>query len=95
MILDANWQVEVYTSSLVGAGTSARVYATLYGDEGRTNEICLNETATSKKNILFQPGSCNTFKLNLPHIGIPHKMRVRHDGTDHSANWHLEKVTST
>ncbi|VDK21875.1 unnamed protein product [Taenia asiatica] len=89
---DANWQVEVYTSNLVGAGTSARVYATLYGDQGKTDEICLNETLTSNRNILFEQGSCNTFKLNLPSIGIPYKVRVRHDGTGHSPSWHLEKV---
>ncbi|KAL5111456.1 Lipoxygenase homology domain-containing protein 1 [Taenia crassiceps] len=89
---DANWQVEVYTSNLVGAGTSARVYMTLYGDRGKTDEICLNETLTSNRNILFQQSSRNTFKLNLPRIGIPYKMRIRHDGTGHSPNWHLEKV---
>ncbi|KAL5969615.1 Lipoxygenase homology domain-containing protein 1 [Taenia solium] len=89
---DANWQVEVYTSNLVGAGTSACVYTTLYGDRGRTDEICLNEALTFNRNILFEQGSCNTFKLNLLTIGIPYKMRIRHDGTGHSPSWHLEKV---
>nr|CDS22644.1 lipoxygenase domain containing protein [Echinococcus granulosus] len=91
-ITDANWQVEVCTSKTVGAGTSARVYATLYGDQGRTDEIWLNEILSSDKSVLFEQGSCNIFKLNLPYIGIPYKMRIRHDGTGHSPNWRPEKI---
>ncbi|VDM22698.1 unnamed protein product [Hydatigera taeniaeformis] len=89
---DANWRVEVYTSNLAGAGTSARVYATLYGDRGRSDELWLNETLASNKNALFQQDSCSIFKLNLPSIGSPYKMRIRHDATGPSPNWHLEKV---
>lgn len=92
---DANWQVEVYTSKIGGASTSARVYMTLYGDQGKTGEVWLNEAYSTDENAFFEQGSSKIFKFNLPHIGTPYKLRIRHDGTANSPNWHLDKVTST
>ena len=91
--LVGNWQAEVFTSKIVGAGTSGGVYLTLYGDRGKSDEVALNEAASVGKNgVFFEQGTCRTFQLNLPPIGIPNKLRIRHAATEHSPNWHLEKV---
>lgn len=78
-----------------GAGTTAKVYMTLYGTLWKTDEIWLSEAFSVDKNPHFDRGTCRIFKLDLPRIGIPTKLRIRHAGTTSSPNWHLEKVSST
>ncbi len=68
---------------------------TLYGQHGKTEEIWLNESVSSDRSARFDQGSCKTFNLNLPYIGRPFKLRIRHDGSGHSPSWHLEKVRAT
>lgn len=76
-------------------GTTAPVYMTLYGDQGKTDEIWLNEAYSADEDAFFDRGSCKIFKLNLPPIGNLSKLRIRHDGTTTSPDWYLEKVHRT
>ncbi|VDL19697.1 unnamed protein product [Hymenolepis diminuta] len=91
-INNADWQVEVYTSEMRDAGTTAPVYMTLYGNQGKTDEIWLNEAYSADKDAFFDRGSCRIFKLNLPPVGDLSKLRIRHDATTTSPDWYLEKV---
>lgn len=50
----------VYTSDVMGAGTSANVYVVLYGSDGATEEVILAETAKKKKDS-FKRGSVDQF----------------------------------
>ncbi|VDD79773.1 unnamed protein product [Mesocestoides corti] len=95
-ISNANWKVEFYTGKLAGSSASARFYLTLYGDQGKTDEILLNEYDSSGNNnynnMNLAQNSCKSFKLNMPPIGVPHKVRIRLDDPGHSLSWHLERV---
>lgn len=50
----------VYTSDMMGAGTSANVYLVLYGCDGATEEIILADTSKKKKDS-FKRGSVDQF----------------------------------
>lgn len=70
-----------------GAGTDAKVFLVLYGRDGKSDEIRLR---SEKK--AFETGACDEFKENIPDVGIPVKLRVRHDNSGSFAAWHLDRV---
>jgi lipoxygenase homology domain-containing protein 1 len=81
------WCVWVYTSDKKGAGTDARVTIVLYGREGKSDDIPLNSRSDT-----FEAGRCDEFKANATDVGIPYKLRVRHDNSGSFASWHLDRV---
>ena len=81
------WNAQVWTSDILGAGTDAKVYMTLYGDKGKSEETILeNETNN------FERGTADRFKVELKSVGKPYKLRIRHDDSKPFSDWHLEKV---
>lgn len=81
------WNVSVYTSDLKNAGTDANVYICMYGDQGKTDEVYLDNKSNN-----FETGKCDSFKISTKKIGIPFKMRIGHDNKGMAAGWHLDKV---
>lgn len=50
----------MYTSDMMGAGTSAHVYIVLYGSDGCTEEVLLADTSKKQKDS-FKRGSVDQF----------------------------------
>ncbi len=87
-ITETIWDVKVSTSDMSGAGTNAKVHMTLYGTEGHSEQLDLeNESDT------FETGQVDLFTVQTPHIGIPTKMRIGHDNAGAAAGWHLHNVS--
>ena len=82
------WYIWIYTSDIRGAGTDAQVYIVLYGREGQTEELELNN-----KSNPFEAGKCDEFKRDFADVGIPYKIRIRHDNQGAFAAWHLDRVS--
>ena len=59
-LADVPYEMTVYTSDLMGAGTSANVYIVLYGSDGATEELMLADTSKKKKDS-FKRGSTDQF----------------------------------
>lgn len=57
---DVPYEITVYTSDVMGAGTSANVYVVLYGSDCATEEVILADTAKKKKDS-FKRGSVDQF----------------------------------
>ena len=57
---DVPYEVTVYTSDMMGAGTSASVYLVLHGSEGTTEEVLLADTSKKKRDS-FKRGSVDQF----------------------------------
>ena len=83
------WCVWVYTSDKKGAGTDAHVTIVLYGREGKSDDIPLKNQSDT-----FEAGRCDEFKVNVSDVGIPYKLRVRHDNSGNFASWHLDRVSA-
>ncbi|XP_071795423.1 lipoxygenase homology domain-containing protein 1-like [Asterias amurensis] len=81
------WNVTVTTSDVSSAGTDANVFFCLYGDEGKSDDIKLENKSDN-----FEKGEQDTFKIEMVPVGKPYKMRVWHDNKGMAAGWHLEKI---
>ena len=60
LLADVPYEMTLYTSDLMGAGTSANVYIVLYGSDGSTEEVMLADTSKKKKDS-FKRGSTDQF----------------------------------
>lgn len=86
------YEITVYTSDVMGAGTSANVYVVLYGSDCATEEVILADTAKKKKDS-FKRGSVDQFVKELDNVGdVIEKIRIGHDNKGITAGWHLDKV---
>ena len=54
------YEITVYTTDMMGAGTSAHVYIVLYGSDGYTEEVLLADTSKKQKDS-FKRGSVDQF----------------------------------
>lgn len=75
------------TSDVSGAGTNANIHMTLYGNEGHSELIAL-ENESDK----FERGQVDHFTIQTPNIGTPTKLRIGHDDSGAASGWHLHKV---
>uniref|UniRef100_A0A1I8I840 PLAT domain-containing protein n=1 Tax=Macrostomum lignano TaxID=282301 RepID=A0A1I8I840_9PLAT len=90
LITEEEWIAEVYTGNMQNAGTDARVFLALYGDLGKSEDIYLGDDDNKKD--YFVKGKMDSFKLHLPAVGTPFKLRIGHDNSGVAAGWFLEKV---
>jgi hypothetical protein len=58
------YEIDVYTSDLKGADTSANPYIVMYGEEIRTQQVnlCKNKAERKEK---FKRGACDRFVLEV------------------------------
>ncbi|KAM6375920.1 LOW QUALITY PROTEIN: oxygen-regulated protein 1 [Alca torda] len=82
------WKVSVLTSDMPSAGTSSKVYITLYGDRSISGPIFLD----GEKGKLFQRGNEDIFTVNTGNIGHLYKIRIGHTNAGSSPTWHCEEV---
>lgn len=86
------YEMTVYTSDMMGAGTSANVYIVLHGSDGATEEVVLADTSKKKKDS-FKRGSVDQFVKELDNVGdLIEKIRIGHDNKGITPGWHLDKV---
>ncbi|KAM9260875.1 oxygen-regulated protein 1 [Cariama cristata] len=82
------WKVSVHTSDMPSAGTSSKVYITLYGDHSSSGPIFLD----GEEGKLFQRGNEDIFTVNTGNIGRLYKIRIGHTNAGNSPAWHCEEV---
>ncbi|XP_010150589.1 PREDICTED: oxygen-regulated protein 1, partial [Eurypyga helias] len=82
------WKVSILTSDMPSAGTSSKVYITLYGDRSSSGPIFLD----GEKGKLFQRGNEDIFTVNTGNIGHLYKIRIGHTSSGNSPAWHCEEV---
>ncbi|XP_032775722.1 LOW QUALITY PROTEIN: oxygen-regulated protein 1 [Strigops habroptila] len=82
------WKVSVLTSNMPSAGTSSKVYITLYGDRSSSGPIFLD----GEEGKLFQRGNEDIFTVTIGNIGHLYKIRIGHTNTGNSPAWHCEEV---
>lgn len=75
MFIDVPYEITVFTSNLSSAGTSANVFIALYGNDGSTEEIVLNDTKLSKKKDCFRKGSVDQFVKEVSVLCLPFKRK--------------------
>ncbi|XP_029436484.1 lipoxygenase homology domain-containing protein 1 [Rhinatrema bivittatum] len=83
-----NYEVIVTTGKVRGAGTNAKVFMQLYGENGKSEEIVLKSRSND-----FEKGAVDTFKIEAMDVGKIIKLRIGHDGDNFGDGWYLETVT--
>uniref|UniRef100_A0A8B9LQ53 Lipoxygenase homology domains 1a n=1 Tax=Astyanax mexicanus TaxID=7994 RepID=A0A8B9LQ53_ASTMX len=84
------YTVSVKTSDTSGAGTDARVWMIIFGENGDTGTFALKESNNTNK---FERKQTDTFRFeDILSLGELSKIRVWHDNTGPAAGWHLEYV---
>ncbi|XP_059580075.1 oxygen-regulated protein 1 [Alligator mississippiensis] len=82
------WKVSILTSDMQSAGTSSKVYITLYGDCSNSGPIFLYGDGEK----LFQRGNEDIFTIDTADIGELYKIRIGHNNSGESPSWHCEEV---
>uniref|UniRef100_A0A8C6KKR9 ST8 alpha-N-acetyl-neuraminide alpha-2,8-sialyltransferase 5 n=1 Tax=Nothobranchius furzeri TaxID=105023 RepID=A0A8C6KKR9_NOTFU len=84
-----SYDVYVYTGTMWGAGTDANVYINIYGETGDTGERWLRKSNHVNK---FERGQEDVLSLTAVDLGVLKKLRIRHDNSQASAGWFLDRV---
>uniref|UniRef100_A0A7N8X6X4 Lipoxygenase homology PLAT domains 1a n=1 Tax=Mastacembelus armatus TaxID=205130 RepID=A0A7N8X6X4_9TELE len=84
-----SYEVYVYTGNMWGAGTDANVYINVYGETGDTGE---RQLRTSNNLNKFEKGQEDIFNITAVDLGVLKKLRIRHDNSQASAGWFLDRV---
>ncbi|KAI3361755.1 hypothetical protein L3Q82_002099 [Scortum barcoo] len=84
-----SYEVHVFTGTMWGAGTDANVYINIYGETGDTGERKLRKSNHLNK---FEKGQEDVFNITAVDLGILKKLRIRHDNSQASAGWFLDRV---
>eukprot|EP00727_Mastigamoeba_balamuthi_P014270 m51a1_g9466 putative sh2 domain-containing protein (1365) ;mRNA; f:547094-557090 len=82
--------VSTYTGDTPRAGTDARVFVTLFGENGKpSSRISL----TKKGKNLFERGQRDDFEVSLPELlGELSRVLVSHDNSGMDPSWFLDKI---
>lgn len=82
------YAVRVQTGYALNSGTAARVYITLHGTRGSSQEYKLKSPDND-----FQTGQLDTYRISMKEdIGDLKQIRIRHDNFGLWPSWYLEKV---
>uniref|UniRef100_A0A3B3ZLT1 PLAT domain-containing protein n=1 Tax=Periophthalmus magnuspinnatus TaxID=409849 RepID=A0A3B3ZLT1_9GOBI len=87
--LENSYEVHVFTGNMWGAGTDAKVYMNIYGETGDTGERRLRKSCNLNK---FEKGQEDVFTITAVDLGVLKKLRIRHDNSQASAGWFLDRV---
>ena len=85
----AEYEIVTVTGDMMGGGTNANVFITIFGKTGTTRKIHLK---SNSKN-LFDRGVSDTFRVKANCVGPMKKVRIEHDNTGVGAGWYLERVS--
>ncbi|XP_025077073.1 lipoxygenase homology domain-containing protein 1-like [Pomacea canaliculata] len=81
------WKIQVYTSNVKDAGTDANVRIILYGNEGTSEPLVLDNSENN-----FEQGKLDTFEVSTADIGELCQVQIYHDNSGNKPGWHLDKV---
>lgn len=85
------YQISVQTGMWRGYGTTANVGITIYGEEGKSEDIMLTDKSLNKR--FFARGSVNNFTAILPaSVGDLLKIKLWHDNSGPSPAWFFHQV---
>ncbi len=106
-VLASEYKVKVYTGKKRGARTDADVFITLYGDEGESGAIMLN----NKKNnfglgqfvfkyflrffifpLIFFSNRIDEFTIECPSVGELNKILISHNNKGTTPGWFLDRI---
>jgi len=105
IFIDNQYKITVYTGKKVGAGTDADVFITLYGNQGQSGAILLDD----KKNN-FESGKCvfkylirffifsfifnrkDEFIIECPTVGELNKILIAHNNKGAAPGWFLDRI---
>ncbi|XP_060469739.2 lipoxygenase homology domain-containing protein 1 [Panthera onca] len=82
-----HYEVEVWTGDVGGAGTTARVYVQIYGEDGKTDVLFL-----SSRSKVFERASKDTFQLEAADVGEVFKIRLGHTGEGFGPSWFVDTL---
>ncbi|KAI5773005.1 LOXHD1 [Gulo gulo luscus] len=82
-----HYEVEVWTGDVGGAGTTARVYMQIYGEDGKTEVLFL-----SSRSKVFDRASKDTFQLEAEDVGEVFKIRLGHTGEGFGPSWFVDTL---
>uniref|UniRef100_A0A673VUW6 Lipoxygenase homology domains 1 n=1 Tax=Suricata suricatta TaxID=37032 RepID=A0A673VUW6_SURSU len=82
-----HYEVEIWTGDVGGAGTTARVYVQIYGEDGKTEVLFL-----SSHSKVFERASKDTFQLEAADVGEVFKIRLGHTGEGFGPSWFVDTL---
>nr|XP_035963458.1 lipoxygenase homology domain-containing protein 1-like [Halichoerus grypus] len=82
-----HYEVEIWTGDMGGAGTTARVYMQIYGEDGKTEVLFL-----SSRSKVFDRASKDTFQLEAEDVGEVFKIRLGHTGEGFGPSWFVDTL---
>nr|XP_025742588.1 lipoxygenase homology domain-containing protein 1 [Callorhinus ursinus] len=82
-----HYEVEIWTGDVGGAGTTARVYIQIYGEDGKTEVLFL-----SSRSKVFDRASKDTFQLEAEDVGEVFKIRLGHTGEGFGPSWFVDTL---
>ncbi|XP_072290031.1 lipoxygenase homology domain-containing protein 1 [Eucyclogobius newberryi] len=82
------WSLWIWTSDIPSAGTDADISFQIYGEEGKSDEIRLDNKTDN-----FEQGQIDRFMVELADLGKINKLRIWHEKRNPFAGWHLSKAT--
>ncbi len=86
------YEVDVFTSDLRGADTTANPFIVIYGEDIRTEQTVLCKNRAERRDK-FKRGQVDRFCLELDDVGDKiRKIRLGHDNEGMFPGWHVEKV---
>ncbi|XP_039084794.1 lipoxygenase homology domain-containing protein 1 isoform X3 [Hyaena hyaena] len=90
-----HYEVEVWTGDMGGAGTTARVYIQIYGEDGKTEVLFLSSRSKVFERASKDTFQTDTFTIYAIDLGALTKIRIRHDNSGNRPGWFLDRVDIT
>ncbi|KAM5222354.1 lipoxygenase homology domain-containing protein 1 isoform 3-T3 [Ctenodactylus gundi] len=90
-----HYEVEIWTGDVGGAGTTARVYMQIYGEEGKTEVLFLSSRSKVFDRASKDIFQTDTFTIYAIDLGELTKIRIRHDNTGSRPGWFLDRIDIT
>uniref|UniRef100_A0A8D3A845 Lipoxygenase homology PLAT domains 1 n=1 Tax=Scophthalmus maximus TaxID=52904 RepID=A0A8D3A845_SCOMX len=87
-----NYEVTVVTGDVRAGGTNANVSCQIYGDEGKTEVLALKSRSNNFERNTTEIFKEDIFNITAVDLGILKKLRIRHDNSQASAGWFLDRV---
>uniref|UniRef100_A0A8C9PC10 Lipoxygenase homology domains 1 n=1 Tax=Spermophilus dauricus TaxID=99837 RepID=A0A8C9PC10_SPEDA len=90
-----HYEVDIWTGDVGGAGTTARVYLQIYGEEGKTEVLFLSSRSKAFNRASKDTFQTDTFTIYAIDLGALSKIRIRHDNTGSRPGWFLDRIDIT
>uniref|UniRef100_A0ABI7XLE0 PLAT domain-containing protein n=1 Tax=Felis catus TaxID=9685 RepID=A0ABI7XLE0_FELCA len=90
-----HYELEVWTGDVGGAGTTARVYVQIYGEDGKTEVLFLSSRSKVFERASKDTFQTDTFTIYAIDLGALTKIRIRHDNSGNRPGWFLDRIDIT